>query len=411
MKLRFIILMLLAPMMLFCTKGGEENNGKEQEQEQVNTDPFAEVLPPEVKDGDVILSTNANVEKFVTSVTYPENNYSTTHILDADYQPTAPGKDDIPSKYSIRWQSDPSIKVENITARLWEDVPGGWSQNFAYPDVNEEEVKGHKINYLIIYNMVPNLTYKYEVKSGDKVLTSGSFTTTGHCRQVYFSAVHNSRDLGGWSTKDGTKIVKYRKIYRGGRLNEGLLARGKRDLLAEGIKAQLDLRGVEDVLSEDNCTLKNLGVEGWAFCAPVIEEGYIWLMRDDQEKAKQCMQFIMKCVKENKPVYFHCSLGRDRTGTVALMVLGLLGVDEGEISKEYEITQFAPHGYSVCTGEKTKMTRKTDADYWSAASYIWDNWAKGGSFADGMENYLISIGITKAEIDEFRSLMLVEKAE
>ena len=83
--------------------------------------------------------------------------------------------------------------------------------------------------------------------------------------------------------------------------------------------------------------LKGLGISDYAFCAPVIEEGYDLLLRDDAERAKQCMQFIMKCVKEDRPVYFHCSLGRDRTGTVAMMVLGLLGVDEGEISKEYEI--------------------------------------------------------------------------
>ena len=406
MKLRFITMMLLIPMLFCCKKADNtQDEDKGNNQEQVNTDPFADVLPPEVTNGEVILTTNANVEKFVTNVTYPENNYTSTHILDADYQPTAPGKDDIPSKYTIRWEADPSVKLEDTKVLLQEDITGGWSHEFAFPDVAEEEVKGQKVRYLIIYNMVPNLKYDFEVKAGDKIIKSGSFRTEGHCRQVYFSAVHNSRDLGGWKTKDGKKKVKYRKIYRGGRLNEGLLSRGKRDLVAEGIKAQLDLRGKDDVLTEDNCTLKNVGVEGWSFCAPVIEEGYDLLLRDDAERAKQCMQFIMKCVKEDKPVYFHCSLGRDRTGTVAMMVLGLLGVDEGEISKEYEITQFAPHGYSVCTGETTKMTRKTDADYWRAATYIW-GLAKGGSFADGMQNYLLSIGITQDEINEFRNLML-----
>ena len=394
MRIRFITLLLLVPMLFCCDKEKEngnkpDDNGNNQEQTTPEPDPYPD-LAPQVKDGDVILATNPNVEKFVTSVTYPEHNYNETHILDEAYQPTAPGKDDIPSKYTIRWTPDPS--AGDPVVRLWED--DGWSREYVKPDVTNEG----DIQYVQITSLRPKANYHFEVKAGEKILTSGSFKTRGHVHQVFFSAVRNSRDLGGWKTKDGKKSVKYRMIYRGGRLqNAELLSRGKRDIVAEGIKAQLDLRGEDDVLSGPP-------IESFDFCAPVIEEGYIQLLRDDKEKAKQCMQFIMKCVRENKPVYFHCSLGRDRTGTVAMMVLGLLGVDEGEISKEYELTQFAPRGYSVSSGETTKMTRRID--YKGAANYIWSFAGEGGSFADGMQNYLLSIGITQAEINEFRNLML-----
>ena len=49
------------------------------------------------------------------------------------------------------------------------------------------------------------------------------------------------------------------------------------------------------------------------------------------------------------------------------------------------------------------MTRRVD--YKSAATYIWGK-ANGGSFADGVENYLIEIGISKEDIETFRSNML-----
>ena len=111
----------------------------------------------------------------------------------------------------------------------------------------------------------------------------------------------------------------------------------------------------------------------------------------------------MDCVDKNKPVYFHCSLGRDRTGTVAMLTLGILGVPEGDISKEYELTQFAPHGYATSEGEKTKMTRL--ADYDGAANVIWD-YAGSGSFQDGVNAYLLEIGISQADIDKFKSNML-----
>ena len=395
MRFRLFTLMLLAPLFVFCNKSDDpEDNGDNggnggNNQEQV--DPDAD-LPPEVKDGQTILVTNATVEKFLTDVSYPEHVYTETHIRDAVYAPTCPGNgQDKPQSYTIRWKADAAAGVP--TARLWED--DGWSRE--YTSLAEDAY------YLTISNMRPNAQYHYEVKAGDKVLTSGSFKTTGHVHQLFFAKnVRNCRDLGGWKTKDGAKTVKYRKIYRGGRMERELLkTSGKNDILAEGIRAQLDLRGHSDVLSES--PFPDWNTSGY-FCAPVIEEGYSTLLKDDQAKAKQCFEFIAKCVHDGKPVYFHCSLGRDRTGTIAMMILGILGVHEGDISKEYELTQFAPNGWATSSGESTKMTRLVD--YKGAANYIWNTPCEGSEFADHMEAYLLSIGVSQATIDQFRSEML-----
>ena len=394
MKNRYLALLILVPLLLGCNKPADKPDDKQDPdpKEQVDpatpSDPAPEEddLAPQVKDGDVILVTNEKVEKFLTDVTYPENDYTTTHILDEAYAPTAPGNSDRPQEFTIRWTADKS--AGDPVARLWED--DGWSREYTNLDAEDY--------YLTITNLRPNANYHFEVKAGSKTLTSGSFKTTGHVHQLTFkSRVRNVRDLGGWKTKDGSKTVKYRKIYRGGRMQSSTLTTsGIRDVLAEGIRAQLDLRGKSDVLTEP-------AIAEMDFCAPVIEEGYKYLLQSDNAKLKQCFDFILKCVRENKPVYFHCSLGRDRTGTISMVVLGILGVNEGDISKEYELTQFAPHGWATSDGEKTKMTRK--ADYDDAAKYIWE-FANGGEFADGMQNYLLSIGVTQAEIDEFRSLML-----
>ena len=389
------------------------NEGENNEQENVtpgpnekpddsgNTGPATpdDNLATEVNNGDNILVTNADVEKFLTDVNYEDHDYSHSDLLtwaEKNGVPVCPGKDTYkPQTYTIRWEAD--AEAGDVAVTLSE---GEWSRVYAV------KAGGY---YVEITNLVPNAHYTYEVKAGDKVLESGEFDTHGKVRQLYIKTeIRNCRDLGGWSTADG-KTVKYRMIYRGGRLDKSSLAiSGKEHFTAEGITAQLDLRGKKhnDVIeNKEGSPLAELyEMDEFEFCAPIIEEGYTYLLKAG-DKTKQVMQFIMDCVDAGKPVYFHCSLGRDRTGTVAMLVLGLLGVPEGDISKEYELTQFAPHGWATSNGEKTKMTRL--ADYDSTANYIWDNFVgEGESFSDGVEKYLLSIGITQADIDKFRTNML-----
>ena len=352
--------------------------------------PLPADLPPEITNGaTAVLAPNANVEKFLTDVHYDSHDYSYTSLLtwaqENDVQ-VCPGKSDKPSEWTIRWAPDATATDVKVTV----SEP---DRDWVYTPASADDC------YVIITNLLPNAHYTYKAVSGSKVLTEGSFDTVGKVHQVYFKNVRNSRDLGGWKTEDG-KTVKYRMVYRGGRF-DGLAKSGKTAIKIEGLKAELDLRGKSDVDSDSS--LKGI-VDDYSFCAPVIEEGYAQMLKSDKEKTRQCMQFIFDMVDQNKPVYFHCSLGRDRTGTVAMLTLGILGVPEGDISQEYELTQFAPHGYATSDGEKTKMTRL--ADYDGAANVIWSYAGDNGSFQDGVNAYLLEIGISQADIDKFKANML-----
>ena len=360
-------------------------------------DPYADA-DPEVKNGDKVLATNYYVDKFLNDVQYPTHDYSYSSLrswAEENGITVCPGKYDYPSSYSIRWAA--GATTEEVTVTVAEPT-----REWIYTQTNPD------LPYVEIFNLLPNTHYTYKAEAGGKVLTEGEFDTYGKVHQLRFkTSIRNCRDLGGWTTTDG-KTVKYRMVYRGGRLEPGYLSKvGIRALKTEGIKAQLDLRGHSDVLSESTFKTKEIWPEGeYAFCAPIVEEGYREMLRDDKEKTRQCMQFIMDCVDQNKPVYFHCSLGRDRTGTVAMLTLGILGVPEGDISQEYELTQFAPVGYATSSGESQKMTRMANWGYGYTAEYIWDEYANGGSFQDGVNAYLLEIGISQADIDKFKANML-----
>lgn len=448
--------------MLLCCKGNA-NNPEPKEKDPLEGEAYAKAAPM-IKSGETYLVTNENVEKFVTEVNYPDKDWSFTKVFDYyggfdgktfswEHQPKG---EDKPNSFSIRWIAN----MEAGALKLHLEDKFGWSA--------DTDIKAGSC-YVDITNLLPGDEYTYKVTATDgAVMAEGNFFTTGHIHQVFFKkACRNARDLGGWATLDG-KRIKFRKVYRGGRMNdpwETMLSKtGKQEVLDEGIGAELELRGSDDYMTEP-------AVESLDHCHPCIEEGgkvmlgatkpsarncMKWLVFDksspwpaeqkapflldsgkpnktaidewlknnspsDQEfadfqtaykaKTKECFEFVLNSVKAGKGVYFHCSLGRDRTGTMQILLMGILGVREGDISKEYELTYFAPVGYSVSSSDKSsnptpvfKNTRETWV-YKDVVPYFW-GLSTDGTFANGVQNYLLNIGVTQAQIDEFRSLML-----
>ena len=379
----------------------------------------------ELKDGDEVLATNPLVEKFLTEVTYPDKTYNDyTKIF--DYYGGFGGKvgdpitwdnwgkewpdGDMPQTYSIRWKES---DLESGTMTLHLEDKLNWK--------GDMEIAAGSL-YVNITNLVPNDRYTYKVTAASgKVLAQGSFTTTGHLHQCYFlgdpqkpntkgGGARNCRDFGGWKTTDG-KTIKYRMVYRGGRLNEKwspypLNAQGEKEVLFEGIGAELDLRGNSDVMFTP-------AVEGLDHCAPVIEQGGKTMLVSDAAKTKECFEFVVNSLRKGKPVHFHCSLGRDRTGTLGILLFGVLGVPEGDISKEYELTYFAPVGYSVSSSDKNSNPTPTFKNtrmawvYSDVAPYFWELAGEGGTFKQGVEKYLREVaGVSQQDIDDFRSMML-----
>lgn len=477
MSKRFLTLLFLLTIPLFAACKQDNANQEENKQEQI--DEFEgeawEKAAPRVKDGDVVLANSELTQKFIAEVNYADKTYANeTKIFDyyggfgskvgepltwSNWSKNWPDGDK-PNSYSIRWNGDSSYG--KLKLHLADDL--GWAA--------DTDIKAGAC-YVDITNLVPNDKYTFKVTAADgTVITEGKFSTTGNLHQVFFKTkCRNARDLGGWKTEDG-KTIKYRKVYRGGRMNDPwetmLNATGKKEVLAEGIYAELELRGSDDFMLVP-------AVDEMDHCHPCIEEGgkvmlgvtkpsaknlIKWLVLDPtspwteeqrvpyrvttshgygyklsdnavtditptlteqdytafqaayKAKTKECFEFVANSVHAGKGCYFHCSLGRDRTGTMGVIIMGVLGVREGEISKEYELTYFAPVGFSVSSSDKETNTQpvfKNDRTHWvysDIVPYFWQL-AGSGSFASGVEKYLVQeAGVSQALIDQFRSDML-----
>ncbi len=231
--------------------------------------------------------------------------------------------------------------------------------------------------------------------------------------------VRNVRDLGGYKTADG-RTVRYAMLYRGGLL---LFPNGssvyKKNIVDDfgldalnrlHIQTELDLRNETDCGGQtasplDGCEYVRCTFTGYTSVFPDA----IWFDERTPESFKSIFSLLAK--PESYPVYFHCLIGQDRTGTLAYLLLGLLGVPYEDILRDYELTAFSPVGnmhreasfnYS---GEQTVTQEKA----FEALHERMLRYSESGVLSEAVANYLTTeCGVTQAEIDSIRAILLTD---
>lgn len=100
--------------------------------------------------------------------------------------------------------------------------------------------------------------------------------------------------------------------------------------------------------------------------------------------------------RDNFPIYFHCIAGADRTGSLAYILEGVLGVSRHDCETDWEST-FYPGPFKVFEGALGML--QLDAGLSAYGK-------NGDSLRSLIERYLLDCGITKDEIEAFRSIMV-----
>ena len=205
--------------------------------------------------------------------------------------------------------------------------------------------------------LIPGQRYYYRVldANDDVIYTLGGFEVDDtYCvRTLEVAGLFNVRDIGGWTAKDGNKVL-YNKLIRGGRLTT-LTNSGKETLLGElGVKTEIDLRagsgGSREVV-DDRLAYHQIGLNQYTmlvpgYVSPAIEgkptETHYTFDTSTPLALKEIFETLAD--ENNYPMYYHCNAGADRTGTLTFFINGLLGVSYEDLTKDFELTTFSSQG-------------------------------------------------------------------
>lgn len=277
---------------------------------------------------------------YVLAHPYDENDYSQEHAYMRNYyKQNVSYKKDWPRSANITWE--PVSEAANQTVTVARDKD--------FSDIYLTKTIANTVGSYELYNFVPGNTYWYKVAAnfsgGDSEnIIIGRINATGRRRVIRIDTqVFNVRDFGGLPVGSG-KHLRYEQIYRGGRWNGNntfITSEGKENLKQVGILSELDLRYASE---SENITTSKGGdqIEYKRFSGSTNLFGqYYYEKCNNGDIFIQAMQYMIDKVRNKQPVYMHCSIGADRTGTLAVLLEGLLGVDYCNICMDWELTSFA----------------------------------------------------------------------
>lgn len=241
-------------------------------------------------------------------------------------------------------------------------------------------------------------------------------------RHLPVQGTFNVRDLGGYATPVGE--TRWRRFLRADGLHR-ITADGIAALRAEGVTTVIDLRHTGELVSQPNpfATAELDDVEYHNISlfddlAPrAMEQGdvllalYINALANRQAALRQILTTI--AAAPDGTVLFHCTAGKDRTGIVAALLLGLAGVETADIVADYASTGvlIAPMIEQIVADA---MARGVDPEQFrpllaSSPATMLATIDHIATQHGSVRQYLLSIGLTEAVLERLHTRLTGEE--
>ncbi|MBQ7475714.1 MAG: tyrosine-protein phosphatase [Clostridia bacterium] len=273
--------------------------------------------------------------------------FETGDLNGADYPPDGNGAYDYlpPKKKAGRNLSYPSFTVfrwENDEPSAASFFEISESPDFDAPaPVSVDGIREDSERCGTLCANVVNLSTgkRYFWRAGDGKTWSEPFTFTteeGGVRFIYVEGLANVRDLGGRVNGEGRRM-KQGMIFRGPAIEAiidppyEITEKGKKTMREElGIKTEIDLR------EEAREIIRHCPLGDSVSYNLIPFESYGRSLGESEDRSFRQI-FSILSDRESFPVYIHCQIGSDRTGTLAAYVLAALGFSERDIDLDYSI--------------------------------------------------------------------------
>lgn len=236
------------------------------------------------------------------------------------------------------------------------------STSAADPSATGDEVADIDGRSAEITDLDPVMRWYFEARNGDD---DGTVAST---RQFALQGAHNVRDIGGYRTADG-RSVAWGRVFRGDSLAD-LTADDRRAVEGANVGTVVDFRGEDEIaksgadqvpaggelvsipLLDDNTQALSEAIQsamttgdgaameatlGGGKAMRIADESFVNQLGKPGTMAGYA-ETLRLIAGSDKAVIYHCTAGKDRTGMMTALLLGLLGVPDETIVADFVLS-------------------------------------------------------------------------
>lgn len=233
-------------------------------------------------------------------------------------------------------------------------------------------------------------------------------------RRLPLHGTSNTRDLGGYPCAGGS--TRWGSFLRSDNPH-GLTEEDLRRLRAYGVSDALDLR------SDDECALRPtplVAANGFvSHHVPLLDNAHstnyegdlpgsmsgLYISLLDLAGAEMAKIFRVFAEAEGG-VFFHCAVGKDRTGVASMLLLKLAGVSDADVVADYAVSEIYMREFIDVTlmahpvrEIPRYVLRSVPESMWRVLEHLHDSFGSA-------ESYLRHIGLTNAQLNAVRTKLV-----